>query len=93
MKPQSTGGVSLRVAVHQEDARTQRAKCSAEIDGGGRLADSALLIDNCNDHVWIAVSGESRLKTLSKYCAADVTALTFGDGLRTPRSSEAGGPE
>ena len=41
---ETAGGVALRVAVDQQDAALEGAETGAEVDGGGGLADPALLV-------------------------------------------------
>ena len=40
-------GVPLRITVHKKDSLSGEPERSAEIDGGGRFPDAALLICNC----------------------------------------------
>jgi hypothetical protein len=43
---QAAGCIALRVAVDQKHAALQRSEARPEVDGGRRLADSALLVCN-----------------------------------------------
>ena len=46
---EAAGGVGLGVAVDQQSWGAMRGERGGEIDGGGRLADSALLVGDRND--------------------------------------------
>jgi len=47
--PVGRGGVRLRVEVDEQDLPFGRGERRREVDGGGRLSDSALLIRDCED--------------------------------------------
>ena len=43
------GGVGLGIAVDQQRARAERGERGRQVDGGRGLADSALLVRDCDD--------------------------------------------
>ena len=46
---QAAGCIALRVRVYDQHALALRRYAGGEIDAGGRFADAALLIGDCND--------------------------------------------
>src|SRR4029077_14120004 len=46
---ESAGGVALRVHVDDQPAQAELRKVGSHVDGGRRLTDSALLVDDCVD--------------------------------------------
>ena len=48
-KAQAAGGVGLRIAVDQQGRGLAGGKGGSQVNGGGRLADSALLVGDCDE--------------------------------------------
>ena len=67
---QAAGGVALGVAVDQQDAALQGAETGAEVDGGGGLADPALLVRDGEDHVFVLLSEPGERAAQRAGCAA-----------------------
>lgn len=49
LETQPAGGIGLRVQVQQEHPSAQGGQTGGEVDGGGRFADAAFLVGNCED--------------------------------------------
>jgi hypothetical protein len=49
VEAEAAGGVALGVHVHEEHAAAEGGEASAEVHGGGGLADAAFLVDDCDD--------------------------------------------
>ena len=70
---EAAGGVGLRVAVDQQRAGAERGERCREVDGGRGLADSALLVGDCDRCVPWRGRVKSKLRTWG-----GESAMTYG---------------
>src|SRR5947207_4511692 len=78
----ASGGVALRIEVDDQHALADRRECGTEIDGGGGLAYTALLVRQCQDARMARGSWCVRLLlSIIDYGHARVP-LDLADGLR-----------
>ncbi len=62
LQPESTGGIGLGIEIDQENATTCLSRPSCDMDSGGGLSDTPLLIDDGNDS---HTQGKRRVSRLS----------------------------
>jgi hypothetical protein len=54
LEPEPAAGIPLGVHVDEEHLALGRGEARGEVDGGGRLADAALLIGDADDSTHVA---------------------------------------
>ena len=81
-KTDSGGGIALGIAIDQKRSLLRESQRSSEVNRGGRLADPALLIGNCDDTAQITSPQGAEFSTLnSKYANCftwNNSAVQFG---------------
>ena len=74
--PSPRRGVRLRVEIDEQDPLTRLGEAGGEVDGGGRLPDTALLVRDCVDAGWhghiLAIRADALATASGRFLATPV---------------------